>query len=294
MSQGQNRKRARISAASLAGDRRSRLGLAGSVMLHGLVIATTFFTWQHSLKIADQSPPVVPVDLVTIAEKTNIAPEVQQQPKIEPKVNAQTPELKSVPVPKVEVPPEQKAEVAPPPPKQAPSEPQVKAKPTPAVPQLRPTPPTPEKKKPAKFDVNSVLALLNKQQSQSAASARGKTGPQTHRGMGAETAMTMDLVDALRNQIAQCWSPPVGAPNASDLVVDFDLFLNPDGSVAQPPQLTGGSQARAAVNPYTRAAAEAARRAIYECAPYKLPANRYAQWREINPFHFDPRQMMGQ
>jgi hypothetical protein len=72
------------------------------------------------------------------------------------------------------------------------------------------------------------------------------------------------------------------------------LFLNPDGSVARPPQLVGDSAANAAGNPYTRAAAEAARRAIYECAPYKLPANRYDQWKEINPFHFDPRQMMGQ
>lgn len=293
MSQSQNRKRTRISAASLAGDRRSRLGLLGSVMLHGLVVATTFFSWQHSLEIADQSPPVVPVDLVTIADKTNIAPEVQQQPKIEPKLDAQTPELKSVPVPKVEMPPQQKAEVAPPPPKQASSEPLVKAKPAPVQPQMRPKPPAAEKK-PAKFDVNSVLALLNKQQDQSTSSVHGKTGPQTHKGVGDQSAMTMDLVDALRNQVAQCWSPPVGAPNAADLVVDFDLFLNPDGSVAQPPQLTGGSQARASVSPYTRAAAEAARRAIYECAPYKLPANRYAQWREINPFHFDPRQMMGQ
>jgi hypothetical protein len=86
----------------------------------------------------------------------------------------------------------------------------------------------------------------------------------------------------------------VGAPNAEDLIVDFDLLLNPDGSVARPPQLTGDSASAAASNPYTRAAAEAARRAIFECAPYKLPADRYSQWREINPFHFDPRQMMGQ
>ena len=26
--------------------------------------------------------------------------------------------------------------------------------------------------------------------------------------------MTMDLADALQNQIAQCWNPPVGAPHA--------------------------------------------------------------------------------
>jgi hypothetical protein len=58
--------------------------------------------------------------------------------------------------------------------------------------------------------------------------------------------------------------------------------------------LAGDSATTAARDPYVRAAAEAARRAIYTCAPFKLPADRYAQWREINPFHFDPSQMAGQ
>ena len=50
----------------------------------------------------------------------------------------------------------------------------------------------------------------------------------------------------------------------------------------------------AAGNPYTRASSEAASRAIYQCQPYRLPAESYNQWREINPLRFDPRQMMGQ
>ena len=79
-----------------------------------------------------------------------------------------------------------------------------------------------------------------------------------------------------------------------ELVVDFDLFLNQDGSVARAPQLTASSQSAASSDSFTKAAADAAQRAIYECAPYKLPSDRYSQWREINPFHFDPRQMMGQ
>jgi len=106
--------------------------------------------------------------------------------------------------------------------------------------------------------------------------------------------MTADLQDALRRQIAQCWNPPVGAPRPGELAVDFDLFLNPDGSVAQPPQLVASSAAQAASNSDIRQAADAARRAIYACAPYKLPADRYNQWREISPLHFDPRAMMGQ
>jgi hypothetical protein len=161
-------------------------------------------------------------------------------------------------------------------------------KPPPVVPKTKPQP---DQKK-EKFDINSIVALLDKRAPAPASAPNAKVGAHTIKGIGQQNAMTMDLVDALRNQIAQCWSPPVGAPDSRELVVDFDLFLNPDGSIAQPPQLIGNSAT--ASSPYARAAAEAARRAIYTCAPYKLPADRYSQWREINPFHFDPRGMMGQ
>jgi hypothetical protein len=116
-------------------------------------------------------------------------------------------------------------------------------------------------------------------------------GPRAIQGIGAANAMTADLADALKSQIYQCWSPPVGAPNANDLVVDFDLRLNPDGTVASAtsPALSNGNP-----NPYNRAAASAGEAAIFNCQPYKLPANRYSQWAEINPLRFDPRQMMNQ
>jgi hypothetical protein len=158
------------------------------------------------------------------------------------------------------------------------------------MPRMRPAP----DKAPKNFNVDSVLALLNKVAPKANTPANAKLADRNMRGIGDRNAMTMDLQDALRSQIAQCWSPPLGAPSGSELVVNFDLYLNPDGSVARPPQLDADSAAAAARDAYTHAAADAARRAIYQCAPYKLPADRYAEWHEINPFHFDPRQMMGQ
>ena len=80
-------------------------------------------------------------------------------------------------------------------------------------------------------------------------------------------------------------------------MVDFDLQLQPDGTLAGAPQLSGnlaGYNLNNIPNPYTRAAAGAAYRAIYQCAPYKLPAKRYTEWQVIKPLRFDPRQMMGQ
>lgn len=289
MSQNITIGRNRLSQVSPAADRpTSPVGIIGAILLHAAVILATMFSFAHKLEIADQTPPVVPVDLVTIADKTNIAP--QQIKAEQPKVQDITPPPMITKAPDIQPPKEEKAEAAPIP-ETAPSQPLIKPKVTPhIVPKFKPKPPAPAEKK-DKFDINNIAALLDKRAAKPAPST-GKESTRNIRGFGSQNAMTMDLVDALRNQVARCWSPPVGAPNAADLVVDFDLFLNPDGSVAQPPQLVGSSGG--ASNPYARAAAEAARRAIYECQPYKLPADRYSQWREINPFHFDPRQMMGQ
>jgi hypothetical protein len=117
-------------------------------------------------------------------------------------------------------------------------------------------------------------------------------GTRTVKGIGQQDAMTMDLIDALRNQIAQCWSAPVGSPHPERLIVEMEVFLNADGSVAQPPQLAADSASAVASDPFMRAAAEAAKRAIYVCAPYKLPSDRYQTWRDLD-VTFDPRKMAG-
>ena len=122
-------------------------------------------------------------------------------------------------------------------------------------------------KKPTSQD---FAALLNKLTATPKTPPNAKVGPRIVQGIGAANAMTADLADALKSQIYQCWSPPVGAPNANDLVVDFDLTLNPDGTSRRAPHSDCAGTCRG--NPYTRAAAEAARRAIFQCQPYNLPA----------------------
>ncbi|HSZ12101.1 MAG TPA: hypothetical protein VK759_07995 [Rhizomicrobium sp.] len=250
-----------------------------SLALHGALLAAFLISWQHKLDITDETPPLVPVDLVTVGEKTN----VEAMEKATPAPPKETPPPPPPPATEPPKPAPEQAEAAP---DIAPTKVAIpKAAPQPTVaPMLRPDQPSDTK--------NNFDALLNQLTAPDKPSpSKAKSGTRTVAGIGAQSAMTADLVDALRSQIAQCWNPPTGAPNAQDLVVDFDLMLNQDGSIAQPPQLSGASAIAAARNPYTRAAAEAAKRAIYTCAPYKLPADRYSEWREIDPFHFDPRQM---
>ena len=251
-----------------------RAGLVLSFLLHAALIGATYFTWSRMLDAAPESH-AVPVDLITVTEKTNVAAMAPPPPPTPPKVE--------IPQPTIEVPPPPLLDVEPAP---EPPMPKIEIKPEPKKAEDQPKPPD---KPTPKQNSQDFAALLNKLTATPKTPPNAKTGPRLVQGIGAANAMTADLADALKSQIYQCWNPPVGAPNASDLVVDFDLVLNPDGT---PGRAT--SDALSSGNPYTRAAAEAARRAIFQCQPYKLPQDRYSQWREISPLRFDPRQMMNQ
>lgn len=253
--------------------RRNHAGLVISLVLHGGLIAATWLTWNRVVEMAPESH-AVPVELV-VAQQTNVRAEAP--PQVEEKKVADTVKMDEPPLP-----PFVDAEAAPLPP----------------VPQIKIIVPKtnldqPDTPKTRKQQVAEADAVLNKILAQAKVPKNAKAGTRIIQGAGNQSLATADLADALKSQIYRCWNPPVGAPNANDLVVDFDLQLNADGTVLGQPQLSGNSAA-AMGNPYTRAAAEAARRAIYQCAPYNLPAKRYSEWKEINPFQFDPRQMMGQ
>jgi outer membrane biosynthesis protein TonB len=250
-----------------------RAGLVLSLVLHAALIGATYFTWSRMLDATPESHSV-PVDLITVTEKTNVAAMAPPPPPTPPKLEIPQPTLEAPPLPQF-----QQVEPAPEPPM-----PDIKIAPEPK--KVEDTPKPPDKPKQASQD---FAALLNKLTATPKAPPNAKVGPRVVQGIGQANAMTADLADALKSQIYQCWSPPVGAPNPSDLVVDFDLVLNQDGT---PGRAT--SDALSSGNTYPRAAAEAARRAIFQCQPYKLPPDRYSQWREISPLRFDPRQMMNQ
>jgi hypothetical protein len=252
-----------------------RYGIALSALFHGLIFATALITFHRNFTTPEESH-VVPVDLVTIADKTNVAAQAPPTPPV--------PEKMDTPPPVVEAPPEpQMQEVEPAPVPPMPKFDIAKDKPPPVD---KPV----QSKKEAQQDFN---ALLNKLTTPDKPVKNAKAGPRVIQGIGTGNLMTADLSDALKSQIYRCWSPPTGAPDARDLVVDYDLNLNPDGTVGRL-QMTAGTAMAAAGSGYTRAAAEAASRAIYQCQPYRLPPDRYNLWREINPLRFDPRQMMEQ
>ena len=266
-----------------------RKGIVVSGALHLGVIGATLVAWPHALNLPDEETPVVPVELVTIADTSNIAPTVTQpepEPVAEPTPPPE-PVVKEEPPPPEEVAPSEK----PPPEEKVAEEAEPEAKPprNPIIP--RPRPPA---EKPQKFDLDNVLALLDKRAPKAPpAPPNARVAEQAIRGIGAQNAMTLDIRDALLAQMRECWNVPAGAPEPEKLIVQVRVFLARDGDLAQPPQLMPDSRAAAASNAYIRTAAEAALRAVNVCAPYHdLPTDRYDVWREI-VMTFDPSKMVG-
>lgn len=283
MSPSRSITRTRLSLATGAGSRNSPVGLIGAVLLHGAIIVATLFSWEHRLDIAQESPPVVPVDLVTIAQKTNVAPTVERkiapmpipQPAQPTDLSTQTPPL-----------PQEKTELAPRPDVKPAPKPQPQPKPNDdKVADILKQYATPQPDKKANKD--KVADILK----QYASPPNAKISNRAHAGAGAQTAMTADLATYFFNQVRHCWyiSGLAGAPNPESLVVQIEVSLNPDGSVASPPQLTAQSAAAAAGNRYLKATADSATRAITQCAPFKLPPDRYAEWRQ-SVVNFSPQQ----
>jgi outer membrane biosynthesis protein TonB len=276
MSSNQSPARNKVAAATVL--RRTRpttdeawpLGIAGSVLFHGLIVAVALFTFHRNFDIPEDSH-VVPVDLVTIANQTNVQAQSPPVPETE-KVERTMPAVEAPPEPEMI-----QAEPAPVPP--MPQFDIAKEKPKPVE---KPQP----AKKATQQDFND---LLNKLTTPDKPVKSAKTGTRAIQGVGAGNQMTADLADALKSQIYRCWSRPEGyaADRANDLVVEFDLELGPDGRVvrADSASVNPGNPSR-----YNYAAGIAARNAIYGCQPYRLPPERYNQWRQINPMRFDPRQ----
>lgn len=151
----------------------------------------------------------------------------------------------------------------------------------------RPVPMPPRKPPQQKFDPAKVAALLDKRDPQRQAATGAEISRTASLGFtsGSAPELSQSELDALRNQIQACWSPPAGTVDAKQLIVKVQLLLNQDGSVQAQPTVTNRSS-----HPQFQLAAEAALRAIRRCQPYKLPIAKYQSWRDVE-VTFDPKNM---
>ena len=250
--------------------------------------------------------PVI-VELVTIAEETRAArpqpePVKEEKPPPTPPPKPEAPRPAEAPPAPAEPEPEDTVvvpEAKPEPPKKIAKPERKPASPSKRVAKAKPTPPKAKaapKPKKYKFDADRIAALVDKTPRERSAAETPET-PRTPPKVTSRTAqplagqaLTLSEVDALRAQIERCWIVQAGARYAEDLVVTIRVFLNPDGSLRRAPRIV--DDGRMAADPFFRAAAESAVRAVLKCEPFKMPVAKYHRWREIE-LTFDPSEMLG-
>ena len=136
---------------------------------------------------------------------------------------------------------------------------------------------------------SQLAALLEKSIGSAPAWPRARPGPvaSAQPANAAPDARAMaTLKQSIAGQIYRCWNVP---PGSQGQTVDLHILLARDGSLVAAPEVRGQAGAPNAL--VGRAFAESAKRAVSRCAPLRLPAALYDQWRDIDPLHFDPRDI---
>lgn len=278
-----------------------------SAALHGAILI-----WMLVAFPSGSGAPLVaiPIDLATPADITKIKagmkdakdeaplagqPKEQKPAAVKEKAAKTEPEKTPAPPKKAEEPPKPK-EKAPEPkeaaPKPAPQKAAdnklaAQAKAAPPVPRQKPSPPPVPKKQETSSD--RIAALLNKLPNEveepEPKELAEEEKPVRGQSDGTQMSMSVNEIDALRARIAQCWNPPPGGLGAGEIVVRIRLRLNEDGTLVGYPTVANFGS-----SPFFQAAADSAVRAVFQCQPYALPAEKYALWRDMI-LNFDPSDM---
>jgi hypothetical protein len=265
-------------------------------------------------------PPETPEPIKTKPKPDPKPRNVKLKPPPPPMRQAAIPPPPPTPIRKPEPKPEPAAVVAPPkaPPKPAPKptpkvasaapKPQPRPKPRPVEPKPPPSEPTlskpvPAKKPkqpPAERKFSSLLKDLKKEPPKPVLApepkqsvverARAAARNQSVRPFDPNAKMMVNEIEAVRQQLVQCWNVAAGARRADALSVEIEMVMNPDATVHEARVV---DSARMNSDPYFRAAAESAVRALVhpDCIPLKLPLNKYGVWKNFT-FNFDPSKML--
>ena len=141
------------------------------------------------------------------------------------------------------------------------------------------------------FDPNNIAALIDKSKVDSAEVIKKNNEITQDKDRNVETSgLTLSEEDALKAQIFGCWSIPLGLPYNEDLLVRIKLKLEPDGSVAKTEILDHARMNKPGQGFY-KVLAESALRAVKLCQPLRVPSTGYERWKELQ-LNFDAREML--
>ena len=144
------------------------------------------------------------------------------------------------------------------------------------------------------FDPNELKAKIDKAKIDSSKAKVKKTNEITQdQDRSVLTGkLTITEEQALQAQIFGCWSVPLGLPFApDDMLVRIKLSLKPDGSIEDMEMLDHVKMNTPGKESF-RTLADSVRRAVQICNPLNVPASGYERWKKII-FNFDASDMLG-
>ncbi len=141
------------------------------------------------------------------------------------------------------------------------------------------------------FDPNNIAALIDKSKEESAEVLKNNNDiTQDQERSIDNSGLTLSEEDALKAQIFGCWSIPLGLPYNENLLVRIKLKLKPDGSVTKTEILDHARMNKPGQGFY-KVLAESALRAVKLCQPLRVPTTGYERWKELQ-LNFDAREML--
>ena len=278
-----------------------------SSVLHGVLIFITAMSLPFLAKKPIDIPPIVSVELIQIAEKTNI-PFAPKAKKIIEKIKEKEKKLVSEQAPpkkvkksknKTVVSLDQKNEKID---NQTPEAVPLPEKTVKKIETKKENKQNPEKidnkakqvsefEKKELFDPNNIAALIDKSKIDSAEVVKKNNDITQDQDRNVEaTGLTLSEEDALKAQIFGCWSIPLGLPYNEDLLVRIKLKLKPDGSITKTEILDHARMNKPGQGFY-KVLAESALRAVKLCQPLRVPSTGYERWKELQ-LNFDAREML--
>ena len=277
-----------------------------SSVLHLLLILVTAMSLPFLAKKPLDIPPIVSVELIQIAEKTNI-PFAPKAKKIIEKVKEKEKKLVSEQAPpkkvkktktKTVVSVEQNEKVDNKTPEAVPlPEKTVKKIETKKENKQNPDKLDEEVKKVSEFekkefvDLDNIAKLIDKAKIESADEIKKNNDITQDQDRNIEnTGLTLSEEDALKAQIFGCWSIPLGLPYNENLLVRIKLMLEPDGSVTKT-EILDHARMNKPGQAFYKVLAESALRAVKLCQPLRVPTTGYERWKELQ-LNFDAREML--
>ena len=141
------------------------------------------------------------------------------------------------------------------------------------------------------FDPNNIAALIDKSKEETAEVVKKNNDITQDQERNIENSgLTLSEEDALKAQIFGCWSIPLGLPYNENLLVRIKLKLKPDGSVTKTEILDHARMNKPGQGFY-KVLAESALRAVKLCQPLRVPTTGYERWKELQ-LNFDAREML--